>query len=82
MRRNAAYMKVLDYHVFCPDDHDFRDGRPGDNHEILLKLWPWAQCSHNYQFIKGYIVIWKTKTAYNVKSDTSLTDSFQIISNQ
>ena len=35
-----ADMKDQDYHVFGQDDHDFGDGRPGDHHEILLKLWP------------------------------------------
>ena len=39
-RRNVADMKDQDYHVFGQDDHEFGDGRPGDHHEILLKLWP------------------------------------------
>ena len=33
-------MKDQDDHVFSQDDHYFGDGRPGDHHEILLKLWP------------------------------------------
>ena len=36
MRRNAAYMKVPDYHVFGQVDHEVGDGRPRDQHEILL----------------------------------------------
>ena len=42
-RRKVADVNDQDYHVFGQDDHDFGDGRPGDHHEILLKLWP---CLH------------------------------------